>query len=61
MNDPYHILIAQERDFLTLLANRLDHLAASISVNTPVVEMAAMVVARRQELADLSQMGNGQG
>ena len=61
MNDPYHVLIAQERDFLTLLADRLDRLTSSISLNTPVIEMAAMVAARRQELADLSQMNNGQG
>ena len=51
-DDPYHELIADQIEFLTLLETRLSYLASAISINTPVIEMIAMVQSKRQELIE---------
>ena len=45
------------RDKLLLIQDRIDHLATQVSINTPLLEVGAMLAALRQEITDAINMG----
>lgn len=50
------VVIREERDFLDLLLNKVNHLITEVSINTPLIEMAGNIAARRQQLTDYLNM-----
>ena len=45
------------RDMLLLIQDRIDHLVTEVSINTPLIEVSAMLAGLRQEITDAINLG----